>query len=41
MVMFIRGRQCDADSKIVPSFLVGRRDSECAKVFINDLSKPP
>jgi len=27
-----------ADSKIVPSFLVGRRDSECAKVFINDLA---
>jgi IS1 family transposase len=27
-----------ADSKIIPSFLVGRRDSECAKVFINDLA---
>jgi IS1 family transposase len=27
-----------ADSKIVPSFLVGRRDSECAKVFIKDLA---
>jgi len=27
-----------ADSKIVPSFLVGRRDSECAKDFINDLA---
>jgi IS1 family transposase len=27
-----------ADSKIIPSFLVGRRDLECAKVFINDLA---
>jgi IS1 family transposase len=27
-----------ADSKIIPSFLVGRRDSESAKVFINDLA---
>ncbi len=27
-----------ADSKIVPSFLVGRRDSESAKLFVNDLA---
>ncbi len=27
----------DADTKLIPSFLVGRRDAGCAKVFMKDL----
>lgn len=29
----------DADTKLVPSWLVGTRDGDCAAVFVNDLSK--
>lgn len=28
----------DADTKLVPGWLVGARDADCAKVFINDLA---
>jgi IS1 family transposase len=28
----------DADTKIVPSWLVGKRDTECAMEFVNDLA---
>jgi len=28
----------DADTKLVPSFFVGNRDSECAKIFMEDLA---
>jgi IS1 family transposase len=28
----------DADTKIVPTFFVGNRDAQCAKVFIDDLA---
>lgn len=28
----------DSDSKVVPSFLVGKRTNENARVFLNDLS---
>ena len=28
----------DADTKLVPSWLVGKRDVPCAKVFVNDLA---
>ena len=28
----------DSDTKLVPSFLVGKRDSECADAFVHDLA---